>query len=235
MRYYTTWVETTEPDLNIPYSDDSSTESGIEDGDFITSVPPPNTPGKMKVANHQPINGGFHISIEDFDDLSSSKTSFPSIHFGRSSSPGSSGTSGEDSTSSDEQDGFTVLFKSGKSKSGSINLNKSSTPHSTPAMTRTLYIQMVSHSCLTLTLASMFSFYRTLSNGRLCERFVVISDQIFGLLMVYQRIDEGISEDEAWRLFQQIVDALVHMSTLGILHRDIKLTNIFIGMLLVWT
>jgi translation initiation factor 2-alpha kinase 4 len=60
-----------------------------------------------------------------------------------------------------------------------------------------------------------------------------------------QRIAEGLSEDEAWRLFQQVVDALVHMSSLGIvggnlilcqsrliglqLHRDIKLTNIFIG------
>ncbi|KAF8060720.1 kinase-like domain-containing protein [Lyophyllum atratum] len=43
-----------------------------------------------------------------------------------------------------------------------------------------------------------------------------------------ERIDEGIQEDEAWRLFQQIVDALTHMSTLSILHRDIKLTNIFI-------
>jgi eukaryotic translation initiation factor 2-alpha kinase 4 len=42
-------------------------------------------------------------------------------------------------------------------------------------------------------------------------------------------VDEGITEDEAWRLFHQIVDALVHMSGLGILHRDIKLTNIFIG------
>ena len=44
-------------------------------------------------------------------------------------------------------------------------------------------------------------------------------------------VDEGISEDEAWRLFHQILDALVHMSTLGILHRDIKLKNIFIGAL----
>lgn len=43
-----------------------------------------------------------------------------------------------------------------------------------------------------------------------------------------ERIAEGLSEDDAWRLFQQIVDALVHMSGLGILHRDIKLTNIFI-------
>ena len=33
---------------------------------------------------------------------------------------------------------------------------------------------------------------------------------------VIQRVAEGISEDEAWRLFQQIVDALVHMSALGI-------------------
>lgn len=46
-------------------------------------------------------------------------------------------------------------------------------------------------------------------------------------------VDEGISEEEAWRLFHQILDALVHMSTLGILHRDIKLKNIFIGAL--WT
>ncbi|KAI0300075.1 hypothetical protein B0F90DRAFT_1817684 [Multifurca ochricompacta] len=48
-------------------------------------------------------------------------------------------------------------------------------------------------------------------------------------LYIQMRIAEGLSEDEAWRLFQQVVDALVHMSSLGILHRDIKLTNIFIG------
>jgi translation initiation factor 2-alpha kinase 4 len=43
-----------------------------------------------------------------------------------------------------------------------------------------------------------------------------------------ERIEEGITEDEAWRLFQQIVDALVHIGARGILHRDIKPTNIFI-------
>ena len=45
-------------------------------------------------------------------------------------------------------------------------------------------------------------------------------------------VDEGISEDEAWRLFLQFVDALSHMSTHAILHRDIKLTNIFIGIII---
>jgi eukaryotic translation initiation factor 2-alpha kinase 4 len=64
---------------------------------------------------------------------------------------------------------------------------------------------------------------------------------------LFQRVAEGLSEDEAWRLFQQIVDALVYMSGVGVvslinillcfplspgpqIHRDIKLTNIFIGM-----
>jgi translation initiation factor 2-alpha kinase 4 len=36
-------------------------------------------------------------------------------------------------------------------------------------------------------------------------------------------------EDEAWKLFLQIVDALGRMLILGILHRDIKLTIVFIG------
>ncbi|KAG2338792.1 hypothetical protein BDR05DRAFT_984599 [Suillus weaverae] len=43
-----------------------------------------------------------------------------------------------------------------------------------------------------------------------------------------ERVAEGLSEEEAWRLFYQILDALVHMGSMSILHRDIKLTNIFI-------
>ncbi|KAL4071177.1 kinase-like domain-containing protein [Scleroderma yunnanense] len=43
-----------------------------------------------------------------------------------------------------------------------------------------------------------------------------------------ERVAEGLSEEEAWRLFYQILEALVHMGSMGILHRDIKLTNIFI-------
>lgn len=38
----------------------------------------------------------------------------------------------------------------------------------------------------------------------------------------------GFSEDESWRLFRQLVEALVHLQQNGILHRDIKLSNIFI-------
>ncbi|KAJ3517042.1 hypothetical protein NLJ89_g752 [Agrocybe chaxingu] len=206
VRYYTTWVETSEPDPTTASSDDSSLSDGTEDG--MTSVPdsfggPSDSPRiyhgnghgqnqtrSPRERNPPPINGGFHINIEELDDTSMSRSSFPSIHFGRSS--GSSGD-GDSSTSSgsEERDEFSGLFKS-KSKSGPSALK---TPAKTePTLTRTLYIQME------------FVERQTLR----------------------ERVDEGILEDEAWRLFQQIVDALVHMSTLGILHRDIKLTNIFI-------
>jgi len=76
---------------------------------------PPGMPIKGQAS--QPINGEFQISINDFDDLSLSLTSFPSIHFGGSSSQGSGEFSAEDdSSSSEEQDEFAGLFKGRKSK-----------------------------------------------------------------------------------------------------------------------
>ena len=127
VRYYTTWVETSEPQSTV-VSDDSSAEflSDDGDGDGMTSVPPETS------ERHLPINGGFYINIEDFDDLSGSRSSFPSIHFGRSSPHGT--TSGEDSSG---DDGFGSLFKS--TSSGSA---PSPSPAS-PSVSRTLYIQMV--------------------------------------------------------------------------------------------
>lgn len=41
-------------------------------------------------------------------------------------------------------------------------------------------------------------------------------------------IDEGISEDEAWRLFRQILEGLVHIHSQGMIHRDLKPSNIFL-------
>ncbi|KAG8734066.1 hypothetical protein FRC11_012669 [Ceratobasidium sp. 423] len=47
--------------------------------------------------------------------------------------------------------------------------------------------------------------------------------------MVERKAPEGgFSEDESWRLFRQLIEALVHLQQNGILHRDIKLSNIFI-------
>ena len=122
VRYYTTWVETTEP-TSTTASDDSSAESTDEDG--MTSVP-------HAMSNGDRLNGGFSINIEDFDDLSESGSSFPSIHFDRSTSP-----TGEDTSSGEEEgdDPFGSLFKS----SGSSNTAQVGPP----MLSRTLYIQMV--------------------------------------------------------------------------------------------
>ncbi|KAJ6576175.1 hypothetical protein DFH09DRAFT_1454036, partial [Mycena vulgaris] len=172
VRYFTTWVETTEA-ASAAVSDDSGAESE-EDG--MTSVP-------SERASR--ISSSDHITFDlgDLDDVgSASRSSFPSIHFSRSSSPRT-----DDGEEDDESDSDGVF--------GVIESSDEPPPTPPPILSRTLYIQME------------FVERQTLK----------------------ERIDEGLSEEEAWRLFQQILEALVYMSSLGILHRDIKLTNIFIG------
>ncbi|TFK64222.1 kinase-like protein [Pluteus cervinus] len=151
VRYYTTWFEISEPSSTAA-SDDSDTEGFDETG--MTSVPDTSE-------RHLPNNSRISFDLDDLEMDTDRSSSFPSIHFTRST---------------DDDSG------SGSGSSG-----------------RTLYIQME------------FVERQTLR----------------------ERVDEGVGEDEAWRLFQQIVEALAHMSTLGILHRDIKPNNIFIGELFV--
>ncbi|KAF8340679.1 kinase-like domain-containing protein [Cantharellus anzutake] len=50
------------------------------------------------------------------------------------------------------------------------------------------------------------------------------------MLYIQMAIDEGIPEERVWTLFRQILDALEHIASWGIVHRDIKPGNIFIGM-----
>ncbi|KAJ3758340.1 kinase-like domain-containing protein [Lentinula raphanica] len=179
VRYYTTWVETSEPSSTAP-SDDSDNESissnelsDTEDG--MTSVP--NSHSTRRTTSTE---DGLIFSLDDLDDPGASKGSFPSIHFsGRSSER----IGDEDTDSDGDPLALDNLFQP-----------ETIRPAPPPLLQRTLYIQME------------FVERQTLK----------------------ERIDEGLSVEEAWRLFQQIVDALAHMSNLGILHRDIKLTNIFI-------
>ncbi|KAJ7163895.1 kinase-like domain-containing protein [Mycena crocata] len=186
VRYFTTWVETAEA-ASTAVSDDSGADSGTEDG--LTSVP-----------SERHFSSSDHITFDlaDLDDIGSgSRSSFPSIHFSRSSSPRTDDGDGDDESDSD----------------GVFGEISSPVPPPTPPplVSRTLYIQMV---CVCRRLLDVL---RLTGAQEFVERQTL-----------KERIDEGISEEEAWRLFQQILEALVYMSSLGILHRDIKLTNIFI-------
>lgn len=40
--------------------------------------------------------------------------------------------------------------------------------------------------------------------------------QVLTLLSYSKRIDEGLTEEDCWRLMQQLVDALAHMESMGI-------------------
>lgn len=176
VRYYTTWVETSDP-FATPLSSGSDTEEdGTEDG--LTSVA-----SRRRRENFS--NDPFSIDLDDLESGAGSKSSFPSIHFTRSGS-----SRADNETDNDDEDNGSD--ESDQNFFALLDTNGNGVP--SPAVSRTLYIQME------------FVERQTLK----------------------ERIAEGLSEDEAWRLFMQIVDALVHMSSLGILHRDIKLTNIFI-------
>ncbi|KAH7923751.1 Serine/threonine-protein kinase [Leucogyrophana mollusca] len=171
VRYYTTWVETSEDVSATPSSDSEYDSESTEGG--MTSVPH----SHERRENSDP----FSIDLSDLDDYGSDKSSFPSIHFTRSDA-----TNENHEEDDDSDDGFGNLFTS--EYADEVDMK---TP---PVVPRTLYIQME------------FVERQTLR----------------------ERVAEGITEDEAWRLFYQILDALVHMGSMGILHRDIKLANIFI-------
>ncbi|KAJ4467716.1 kinase-like domain-containing protein [Lentinula edodes] len=180
VRYYTTWVETSEPSSTAASDDsdnefDSSDLSNTEDG--MTSVP--NSLSTRRTTTS--TDDGLIFSLDDLDEPGGSRGSFPSIHFSARSSEAR--IADEDTDSDGDPLALDSLFHP-----------QTARPAPPPLLQRTLYIQME------------FVERQTLK----------------------ERIDEGLSVEEAWRLFQQIVDALAHMSNLGILHRDIKLTNIFI-------
>ncbi|RPD79604.1 Serine/threonine-protein kinase [Lentinus tigrinus ALCF2SS1-7] len=199
VRYYTTWVETSDglPTINL-----GSESEGSEKTDETDETDETN--GLTSKPKRSSDDDG-HFTTFDLKDLdrsmggTSRHSTFPSIHFSRTSSQQNDDQDGSESSDDlfdvdeDDENPFALSVNpqgqgrpQDRPQGRPIPINGSGMFHrsSSPALKRTLYIQM--------------------------------------------RIAEGLEEDEAWRLFHQVLDALIHMSSLGILHRDIKLTNIFV-------
>ncbi|KAI5119391.1 hypothetical protein M0805_005934 [Coniferiporia weirii] len=176
VRYYTTWLEESEPTSSNVSSDSEQDGSGDVDVDDQTA----GASIARTASGEESFNDPTSIDLNDLVLKEDNRTSsFPSIHF-------TSGDVADDSSDEEEANSTHLVEQIKQNRLGIV------TPP--PLVRRTLYIQMEYVERQTLR----------------------------------ERIAEGISEDEGWRLFHQILDALVHMASLGILHRDIKLTNIFI-------
>lgn len=60
------------------------------------------------------------------------------------------------------------------------------------------------------------------------SRILYIQMQYCEKLTLSEALEEGLSTEERWKIFRQILDGLAYINTLGIVHRDLKPSNIFI-------
>lgn len=129
VRYYTTWVETSEPTSTAA----SDSEQDSETADGMTSRP---------VSSSRSANGSDDPFVIDLDDLGSeSRHSFPSIHFTRSTSANAASDNDNDTT--DSEDAYDDMFDQETPAANGRAVSRPSTPPK--IMSRTLYIQMVNN------------------------------------------------------------------------------------------
>lgn len=133
VRYYTTWVETSEP-TSTAASDDDDSEDRTESGLLTPSSGSTSGSRGAVVA----FSDNISFSLDDLDEASANASSFPSIHFSRSSSP--STTEEEDEEESGDG-GFGNLFAHESSQPKKVVTTRA--PPTPPVLSRTLYIQMV--------------------------------------------------------------------------------------------
>ncbi|TIA73067.1 hypothetical protein E3P91_01642 [Wallemia ichthyophaga] len=60
------------------------------------------------------------------------------------------------------------------------------------------------------------------------SRILYIQMQYCEKLTLSESLEEGLSTEERWKIFRQVLDGLAYINTLGIVHRDLKPSNIFI-------
>nr|GAT55219.1 predicted protein [Mycena chlorophos] len=201
VRYFTTWVEQAE---GTSASASDTEESSTEDG--MTNVPGKSSGRSPRIrrvsSSGDPFNFELELELEDpkGKGSSSSRGGFPSIHFSTNEDGEESPGSEEDSSEGSDDIDVAFVHSDSEGRNGLNGLN-GGVHHLTP-LNKPWY--------------------------PIISRTMYIQMEFVEQQTLKERIDEGISEQEAWRLFQQILEALVYMSSLGILHRDIKLTNIFI-------
>ncbi|KAJ3130344.1 hypothetical protein HK098_002573 [Nowakowskiella sp. JEL0407] len=69
---------------------------------------------------------------------------------------------------------------------------------------------------------------RTNLEKEMGKRFLYIQMEYCEKKTLRDVVDDGLDDEEAWRLFRQILEGLAHIHSLGMIHRDLKPSNIFL-------
>lgn len=197
VRYYTTWTEIAAPPSRAN-SDSDSDDSDTDTVDGITSFPNSKSRSSRSWSNNS--ENLLSIDLNDFGSNPSSNRSFPNVHFGYTDATNAEGSSDEEIASEDENHLGVDPIKTPKALTvGSFTPQQKLLSRDSQV---TLYIQMV------CSFGARYISVLNLHQQEFVERQTL-----------RERIAEGITEEEAWRLFQQIVEALVHISNRGIVCR----------------
>ncbi|KAG8961816.1 hypothetical protein FRC03_004923 [Tulasnella sp. 419] len=214
VRYHTTWIETDHTA--------SGMESPADSGDSVSAS-----------SDHRHRKRGRPLGTARFrlDDLSigapsfssapptSTATSFPTIHFGGDDDGFSDDDSDEEST---DTEGDASKEGEDHDEDDDEDEDDSTPSEGTPGNSPSRKGKFLLGSPPAISV-------RKPSPTPWAPKILYIQMEYVERQTLREAIEDGLSEKEAWRLFRQILEALAHIANLGIIHRDIKLTNIFIG------
>lgn len=199
VRYYTTWTEIAAPPSRANSDSDSDSDGSDTDTvDGITSFPNSKSRSSRSWSNNS--ENLLSIDLNDFGSGPNSNRSFPNVHFGYADGTSAEGSSDEEVASEDENHLRVDPIKTPKALTvGNFTPQQKLLSGDSQV---TLYIQMV------CPFGVLYISVLNLRQQEFVERQTL-----------RERIAEGITEEEAWRLFQQIVEALVHIANRGIVCR----------------
>ncbi|KIO29721.1 hypothetical protein M407DRAFT_226587 [Tulasnella calospora MUT 4182] len=241
VRYHTTWIESTgvtgwESPTESGESSTAEITNGVTNGINGTSKPGRRRNGPIFRRDLSLDDGSFSGSLN-------TTTSFPSIRFGHSDDGASDEEADDDAETEeqddeeeeeeeeeeedDEEDGNLTesVYPRSKSTDGKKTFlvgNGTSSEDDTPSNSRAPSRRSMSKRAKSPKTLLQSPFARA-------PQIIFGSQEYVERQTLKEAIEDGITEKDCWRLFRQILEAVAHIASLGIIHRDIKLTNIFIG------
>ncbi|CED82329.1 eIF-2alpha kinase GCN2 [Phaffia rhodozyma] len=212
VRYYTCWLEETAAivPVSVPTVSEPATMTSS-----LASL------GDTSGATTPSISfGGFDFKPTDNDFLSvrgtqSRSHSFPSIHFGDDEQDDDDDDRRDDDEE-DESDDTSEDSSTEEEVSKSRLLVSTPTGHAVPGQ-------------------PSFTDGSMVSSDHANTRVLYIQMEYVENQTLKESIARGLTEEQAWRLFRQILEALTHMANLGIVHRDLKPSNLLIGVYILST